>query len=103
MALLERCQKIMDREKWSFNKFAEEAFKEYELRHGAGNSSFQLDKFGITWTKAQSIDKCCFRGCGKLAVGVGLYVPKKQTFGLCAVHFGLVKQSSSWADLKCPK
>ncbi len=99
--LLARCEKILEREKnWSFNKLVEEALKEYEVRHGNGNNSFQLDKFGITWTTAQSTSKCGFNGCGNLAVGVGLYKPKKQTLGLCRKHFMLVSDNPLWSAVK---
>lgn len=99
--LLDRCDKILQREKWSFNRLVQEALKEYEVRHGAGNNSFQLDTFGITWTKVQSVDKCCFKNCGKLAVGVGLFVPKNQTFGLCGEHFKAAQSNRKiWSNLK---
>jgi hypothetical protein len=94
---------IMKREGWSFDIYIKNAMKEYNLRHGQGNNSFQLDTFGVTWTKAKSVSKCCFKNCGKNAIGVGLYVPKKQTLGLCAEHFLLAKGNSKiWADLKYP-
>ncbi len=100
--LIERCQKIIEREKgWSFNTLVAEALKEYEGRHGEGNNSFQLDKFGITWTKAKSMDKCVFKNCGLLAVGSGLFVPQNQTVGLCGQHFRLAQSNPKlWSNLK---
>jgi hypothetical protein len=101
LELIEKCEKIMTREKWSFNRLVEEALKEYEQRHGAGNNSFQLDQFGITWTSAKSVSHCCFRNCEKLAEGTGLFVPRKQTLGLCSEHGDIVKsQPLVWRDLK---
>jgi len=101
--LITKCEKIAAREKWSFNKLIEEALKEYEQRHGAGNQSFQLDKYGITWTTAKSVSHCCFSRCKKLAVGTGLFVPKKQTLGLCREHGKAVQnQPTVWRDLKFP-
>jgi hypothetical protein len=101
--LINRCDKILERENWSFNKLVEEALKEYEVRHGFGNNSFQLDTFGITWTKAKAVSKCGFKSCDKLAIGVGLFVPKKQTVGLCKEHFLLAQGNPKiWADLKYP-
>ena len=55
--LMGEAEKIMVREQWSFNKFIEESVKEFVRRHKEGNVSFQLDKFGVSWTKAVSIDK----------------------------------------------
>ena len=101
--LLERCDKILEREQWSFNRLIQEALKEYEVRHGLGNNSFQLDTFGITWTKALSVNKCGFKNCRKFAVGVGVYNPKNQTFGLCNEHFKIAKNNSKiWSNLKLP-
>ena len=102
--IISKCQVILDREKWSFNMLVKEALKEYEVRHGLGNNSFQLDKYGITWTKAQSMDKCGFRDCSKLAVGSGLFIPKNQIFGLCPEHFKVASGNSKvWSNLKYPK
>jgi len=101
--LLSEVDFIMKREGWSFDVYLKNTMKEYNLRHGSGNNSFQLDTFGVTWTKAVSVSKCGFKNCGKPAIGVGLYVPKKQTLGLCAGHFASAKANPHvWADLKFP-
>ncbi|MFA5365391.1 MAG: hypothetical protein WC325_09460 [Candidatus Bathyarchaeia archaeon] len=102
--LLGEADFIMKRENWSFDVYIKNAIKEYNLRHGQGNNSFQLDTFGVTWTKAVAVDKCGFKNCGKTAIGVGLFIPRKQTFGLCAEHFVSAKANPHvWADLKFPK
>jgi len=106
--LLERCDKIVQRErgnqpKFSRNKLIIDAVKEYEIRHGNGNNSFQLDKFGITWTKAQSTGKCGFTECSKPSIGTGLFTPKNQTMGLCSFHLKVAKSNPKvWSNLKCP-
>lgn len=95
---------IMKREGWSFDIYIKNAMKEYNVRHGQGNNSFQLDTFGFTWTKAVSMNKCGFKNCDKAAVGVGLFKPKNQTFGLCAEHFTSAKENPHiWTNLKFPK
>jgi hypothetical protein len=66
-----------------------------------GNCSFQLDKFGVTWTKAKSVNRCGFAGCTALAVGVGVYKPRNQVMGLCRLHFGAAQSNSGlWTDLR---
>jgi len=106
--LLERCDKIIQREKgnqpnFSRNKLIVDAVKEYEIRHGQGNSSFQLDKFGVTWTKAQAVGKCGFAGCTQHSVGTGLFTAKNQTYGLCSHHLKVARENpKAWSDLKCP-
>lgn len=102
-SLIEQLEQICAREKWKLNLGIRKAIEEYVVRHGAGNNSFQLDTFGVTWTKAVSTSKCCFKDCGKLAVGVGFFVPKNQTVGLCGLHFRTVSEQPSgmWRDLKC--
>jgi hypothetical protein len=81
---------IMKRENWTFPVYVKNAMKEYNQRHGAGNNSFQLDKFGVTWTKAQSVNKCGFarhpKGISDLAVMTALYKPKNQVMGVCSFH-----------------
>ncbi len=95
---------IMKREGWSFDIYIKNAMKEYNLRHGPGNNSFQLDKFGVTWSKAVSVSKCGFKNCGEPAIGIGLFTPKNQTFGLCAMHFKAAKSNPGvWTNLKFPK
>ncbi|MGD6850777.1 MAG: hypothetical protein ACQCN6_01805 [Candidatus Bathyarchaeia archaeon] len=106
--LLAEAEAIMKREGWGFDEYLANSMLEYNLRHGAGNNSFPLDKFGVTWTKAESTGKCCFTGCRELSVGVALYVPKNQTVGVCKGHGEVVRQSINsgsrlWADLKLPK
>lgn len=101
--LIEQGEAICAREKISFNQLLRDALSEYVVRHGAGNNSFQLDKFGVTWTKAQSVDKCGFVNCESLAVGVGLFTPKNQTLGLCQKHYYVALSNSKvWKDLKMP-
>lgn len=105
--LISKCEVIMKRENWSFNDLVFEALTEYEVRHGVGNNSFQLDKFGITWTKAVSMNKCVFKGCDKPAIASALCVPKKQTVGVCALHLNHVRDSAKsnphlWSDVKFP-
>jgi hypothetical protein len=91
---------IMKREGWSFDVYIKNAMKEYNQRHGTGNNSFQLDKFGITWTKAQSVSKCGFarhpKGVSDLAVMTALYKPKNQVMGVCSFH-----RASVEADVRC--
>lgn len=103
-SLITQCHKIMEREregKLSFNQLVRDALSEYVVRHGPGNNSFTLDKFGITWTKAQSVNKCGFNNCDKQTVGVGLFVPKNQTFGLCRDHFYAAQNNPKiWSGLK---
>ena len=100
-SLIEQAEAICKRESISFNQILRKALEEYVVRHGAGNNSFQLDKFGITWTKAQSVDKCGFKGCDCLAVGVALFVPHKQTYGLCKTHLAQAQLNSKmWADVR---
>lgn len=103
--LLAEAEAIMTREGWSFDEYLANAILDYNVRHGAGNNSFQLDKFGVTWTKAESVAKCGFKGCRELAVGVALYLPRKQTLGVCRAHGEVVRQqinvgSKMWANLK---
>jgi hypothetical protein len=57
LELVIKAEEIMEREQWSFNRIMLEALGEYVHRHEEGNVSFQLDKFGITWTKAESVDQ----------------------------------------------
>lgn len=57
IALVQEAEKIMIRERWSFNKILEEALKEFVRRHKRGNVSFRLDEFGVTWTKAVSVNR----------------------------------------------
>lgn len=102
--LIEQLEQICKREGWSLNVGIRKAIEEYVVRHGAGNNSFQLDKFGVTWTKAQSVGKCGFVNCKEVAVGVGLYKPQNQTLGLCRKHFFAAQANSYlWADLKMPE
>lgn len=102
--LLEQLEQICKREKWSLNIAIRKAIEEYVIRHGVGNCSFQLDKFGVTWTQAKSVSKCGFAGCTENAVGVGLYKPKNQTLGLCRKHFFAAQaQGHIWEDLKLPE
>ena len=53
--VIEEGMKIAKRERWSFNRLIGESLKEFVERHKEGNVSFQLDKFGVTWTKALSV------------------------------------------------
>jgi hypothetical protein len=104
-SLMEQLEEIVKREKanmnMTLNLAIRKAIEEYVVRHGAGNNSFQLDKFGVTWTKAVSVNKCGFANCGELAVAVGLYVPKNQTFGMCRTHFKTAAANPKvWRDLK---
>ena len=99
--LITKCKSIMQREQWSFNQLVKEALKEYEVRHGLGNNSFTLDKFGITWTKAQLVDKCIYKNCEKLATATAVYIPAKQTVGLCDAHSSLAKANPKvFSDLR---
>lgn len=99
--ILAEAEAIMKRENWSFDQLTAEALLEYNVRHGAGNNSFQLDTFGVTWTRAQSVNKCGFAKCTEIAVGVGLYKPKNQTLGLCRGHFQAAKANPRlWMELK---
>jgi hypothetical protein len=100
---------IMKREGWSFDVYLKNTMKEYNLRHGPGNNSFQLDKFGVTWTKAVSMNKCGFarhpKGVSDLAVGVAMYKPQSQVLGVCGFHVAAVEEDircggKLWADLK---
>ena len=102
-SLMEQLEAICKREGWTLNFGIRKAIEEYVMRHGLGNNSFQLDKYGVTWTKAQSVNKCGYAKCEGLAVGVGVFLPKHQTFGLCKFHFDEAKRNRKvWADLKCP-
>jgi len=108
-SLIEQLEQICKREGWSLNLGIRKALEEYVVRHGAGNCSFQLDKFGVTWTKAQSVGKCGFaqhpKGVSDLAVGVALYKPKHQVLGVCGFHVAAVEENIRcggrlWADLR---
>ena len=110
--ILSIADSIMKREGWTFPVYVKNTMKEYNLRHGPGNNSFQLDKFGVTWTKAVSVGKCGFaqhpKGVSDLAVGVALYKPKHQVMGVCGFHVAAVEENIRcggrlWADLKFPK
>jgi len=107
--LLSEAKFIMKRECCSFDVYVKKALKEYNVRHGPGNNSFQLDKFGVTWTKAVSMNKCGFarhpKGVSDLAVAVALYKPKSQVLGVCGFHVAAVEEDlrcggKLWADLK---
>jgi hypothetical protein len=100
--LITQSEEIAKRESISLNQLIRQAVEEYVQRHGAGNNSFQLDKFGITWTKAVSVTKCGFKDCGKTAVGTALYLRTKQTIGLCSVHFTLCQSQGKdlYTDMK---
>jgi len=74
----------MLREGWSFNKLMFEALTEYVKRHKEGNVSFQLDKYGITWTKARAVDKCA--DCGSPDV-VAIGITEKEALPLCNKDF----------------
>jgi hypothetical protein len=102
--LISVCEAIMTREKISFNQLVRNALISYTTLHGDQNKNFTLDKFGVTWTTAVSMNKCGFKNCDKMAVGVGLFKPKNQTFGLCAEHFTSAKENPHiWINLKFPK
>ena len=103
---------IMKRENWTFPVYVKNTMKEYNLRHGPGNNSFQLDKYGVTWTKAVSMNKCGFarhpKGVSDLAVGVAMYKPQCQVLGVCGFHVAAVEEDvrcggKLWADLKVSK
>jgi hypothetical protein len=67
-----------------------------------GNPQRQL--FSFTQQQIVKPEKCGFKDCGKIAVGVGLFKPKNQTFGLCAEHFSSARENPHiWTDLKFPK
>lgn len=112
--LISQCESIIKREKlshekkkWSFNDLVLDALNEYVIRHGVGNNSYTLDTFGIKWTKAIPVSHCGFKNCEKLAIGTALYVPRKQTMGLCASHLNHVRDSAKanpdlWQDIKFP-
>jgi hypothetical protein len=100
-ALITQGEEIAKREGISLNQLIRQAVEEYVQCHGAGNNSFQLDKFGITWTKAVSVTKCCFKDCGKVAVGIGQRVDTKQTVGFCGFHFtGCQSQKHLYINMK---
>ena len=98
LKLVPEIEKIMKREQWSFNKFLLEASKEYEKRHREGNVSFQLDKFGVTWTKAESVNKkfCGVHGCNGQATGFGLYLKTGERYALCKAHYRLFAGVEAW-------
>lgn len=53
--------------------------------------------------KTVSSGKCGFKDCDRLSVGVGLFVPKNQIFGLCGGHFRVAQGNLKvWRDLKYP-
>jgi hypothetical protein len=93
--LITQGEEIAKREGISLNQLIRQAVEEYVQRHGAGNNSFQLDKFGITWTKAVSVSKCCFKDCKGVAVGIGLRRDICQTVAFCAKHFVLVQDTKN--------
>ncbi|MCL1977414.1 MAG: hypothetical protein FWG55_04835 [Candidatus Bathyarchaeota archaeon] len=76
---------------------------------GTDNNSFQLDKFSVTWTKAVSVTKCCFKDCGKTAIGIGQRVDTKQTVDFCSFHFVNCQSQKhlytdmKWIDASTPK
>jgi hypothetical protein len=99
--LITQGEEIAKREGISLNQLIRQAVEEYVQRHGAGNNSFQLDKFGVTWTKAVSVTKCCFKDCNKTAIGIGQRVDTKQTVGFCSFHFvNCQSQKHLYTDMK---
>jgi len=99
--LITKGEEIAKREGISLNQLIRQAFEEYVQRHSAGNNNFQLDKFGVTWTKAIPVTKCAFKGCGKTAIGIGQRVDNKQTIGFCSFHFmSCQTQKHIYTDMK---
>lgn len=88
----------MKREKWSFNRLMFEALSEYVNRHKEGNVSFPLDKFGLTWTEARSVNHCAVHGCkGKVEV---IATQGKEVLALCRDDFNRKKpQLSGWREI----
>jgi|GEM_PF-3154441 len=99
--LIDQAEAICMREQKSFNILMRDALTEFVQRHGQGNNSFQLDQFGITWTKAVSVTKCGFKDCGKIAQGIGKRLDTNQTMGFCSFHFtGCQAQKHLYTDMK---
>lgn len=102
--LVQEAEKIMTRERWSFNRILQEALIEYVKRHKEGNVSFQLDTFGVTWTKAKSVNadlksltlgSCGFKGCQKEAVVRAVFLQTGKEYNLCRFHLQETK-STQW-------
>jgi hypothetical protein len=89
--LIEQAETICKRENISFNQLDRQALEEYVQRHGKGNHSFQLDKYGVTWTKAIPVTKCCFKNCKTPATALGFRRDIKQTVAFCTKHYFLVQ------------
>ena len=99
--LIEDAEAIAKRENISLNILIRNALTEFVQRHGKGNNTFPLDKYGVTWTKAVTVTKCAFKDCKKTAVGIGCRVDNNQILGFCSFHFTLCQgQKHLYKDMK---
>jgi hypothetical protein len=88
--LVNEAEKIQKREKWSFNQITRIALSEFVRRHKEGNTSFQLDTFGVTWNKAEKAGQrkpCHVTGCPNLGIHKMSHPKRQGSIWACRNHW----------------
>jgi hypothetical protein len=95
-------EEILAREKKSLSSWLRDNAEHYVRLHEPGNPQQRIDiimKLGKAYHAESPI--CGFKDCLRDSVGIGLFLPQKKTYNVCALHMGQVENDSvNWKVLE---
>jgi len=96
--MIPQLKRILKREGKSMSNWFGENVESYCRLHEPGNPQQRLDtilKLGKAYHAPSPV--CGFKDCLRDVVAVGLYIPRREQYGLCAKHLRVAEENpKSW-------